>query len=761
MSSFAFDIENLKKFCYYSRLGSVPFEAHVPCAEKIQTIMRVKKRKKQIGQGSFLNGFRKSIFHIAALAMLVSCAQADVPGARNVMIPAPVSAQERKEAVNERPDSVLYLPLGQDVLVPEAMDSSPLPRDRVGPYELRSETLAGALQLILDDYDIPIAFETDEGLTRTVTITNLSGELTEVIDRVCGLADLYCAFDDGILVVKETQIFSVTVPPVDDVDSLLTDVSAAISEITGSTPITDGSTRTIVYRASHRTERIAKRYFQKLRSSTALIIFETYIWEVSLDSGNTTGINWEKIDTITSGKFEFGLSLPGGTDPEVGTPVSIGLPTTNGMVLDATDVLQFISEYGAVKTISQPQITVRSGASARLRVADTQNYVASVTRSSDDGVESVSTTTDSVDTGFELEIESDWDNATVYGTINILLQEVKDIETFDENPDAIVQLPATTERELETQLRVRPGDSLLIAGLVREIDNFDSSGPGAQSPLIPTSRSARTSNIELVIMMRPRVVVYTSPNQIPVKRAVKTAIDSSVASPAIVPHEEPVAIQEPLAKPVPVAPVKDVPEVKVEPPMELKAEPLPVPDAQLDSEVPHESLLEDMPEEAQSSRASGKVLSEVLLAKTVTKTPDEYGETYEGSGMIPFPGRKPMYVEKAENTVPVTTSVKVAEKPVIAERRVAMVSKPAKGAVPMAPVEPPVKVEPQAQAFVKEEEAFMVDDLLSLPKPGIKPKRNIVAIAEQTSEVEVSAPIEAETQEDIERLLWADFGDKE
>ena len=107
----------------------------------------------------------------------------------------------------------------------------------------------------------------------------------------------------------------------------------------------------------------------------------------------------------------------------------------------------FISQYGAVKTVSQPQVTVLSGSSARFRVADTQNFVSEITRSVDEGVVTVSTTTDSVDTGFTFDIESSWDNATVYGNIDILLQEVRSIDTFDDNPDAIVQLPQTTERE--------------------------------------------------------------------------------------------------------------------------------------------------------------------------------------------------------------------------------------------------------------------------------------------------------------------------
>lgn len=456
---------------------------------------------------------KRSLGLALSLSILLSgCADVSVPGTRDLNIPAPELAGERQRALNEVPDSVIYLPLGNDVLVPTSNKDKLFSDDIVGPFELRGETLAGALQLILDGYDTPIAFQTDEGLTRTVTVTNLKGPVGNVVSTVCGLADLYCAVEDGILVIKELETFTVTIPPIGDTSTLLGNISGAIEAITGQTPVVDESTRTIIYQASHRTSEVAERYFQRLRSNTAMIVFETYIWEVSLNNGNSAGIDWERIGHLDD--FDIGISFEGTTDPSLGTPVSIGLPTKGNVSFGTDDIFKFISKYGAVKTISQPQITMLSGSSARLRVADTQNYVSEITRTSNDGVESVSTTTDSVDTGFTLNVDGSWDSSTVYGRINISLNEVRDIETFADNPDAIVQLPQTTEREVETQIRIRPGDSLLLAGLVRETDAFDSSGPGADTPIFPTSRSVKMANVELVFLMKPRVVVYVEPEML-------------------------------------------------------------------------------------------------------------------------------------------------------------------------------------------------------------------------------------------------------
>ena len=444
------------------------------------------------------------------VSLLASCSPVDVPAARNLSVPSPKMAAQRQESVNEKPDSVIYLPLGSDVLVPKATRGTGLPMENIGPFELRSETVAGALQLVLADYEIPMAFETDAGFERTVTVTNLRGSLDSVVKKVCGLADLYCSFEDGLLLVKETQTFTVTVPPIGGETDVLANIASGLAAITGETPITEEATRTIIYEATNRTSELAERYFQRVRGSTALIVFEVYIWEVSLNNDNSTGIDWQGVGKL--GGYSSGIDFSGSVGANF-NPISIGLPTTGEIAFGTDDVFQFISAYGAVKTISQPQITVLSGATASLRAADTVNYVSSLTRSTEDGETTVSTETDSVDTGFTLAISSHWDNATVYGEVEIDLEEFRGFQNFDAD-GTVLQLPQTTERELSTQIRIRPGDSLLIAGLVRENDEYDTSGAGFDSPFLPTSRSITTSNTELVFLLKPRVIVYTDEDDV-------------------------------------------------------------------------------------------------------------------------------------------------------------------------------------------------------------------------------------------------------
>lgn len=523
----------------------------------------------------------KTCLAVLMSVLLSGCADVVAPDARNVDIPTPVAADKRKRATNERPDSVMYLPLGEDVLVPETLGGDAFPVEQVGPFELRGETLAGALQLILAEYDISLAFESQEGLSRKITVSNLKGDLGNVVDRVCSLANLYCSFENNTITVKDTQTFTVTMPPIGQGETptaYMDDVAkglAAILGTNGSAPIVDPSTRTVVYTATARSAELANKYFQRLRANTAMIVFETYIWEVSLDSGNSTGIDWDMIDSF--GKFETSISLVGSAASDFTNPVSIGLPTTKSVGASPTDLVEFLSQFGAVKTISQPQITVLSGSSAELRVADTQNYVSQISTTITDSQSTTSATTDSVDSGFTLSIGSSWDKSTVYANINIDLTNVLSIDdfTFSDGGAAgtstSIQLPQTTQRELTTQVRVRPGDSILIAGLVQEKDNYSSRGPGFMEPVIPDSRTATTENLELVFLLRPRVVVYSAAGASSSQQVPVAAIKSSPAAPTpmvqqeapapapiveAAPIPQPVTMPEPVvAKPVAMAPV--------------------------------------------------------------------------------------------------------------------------------------------------------------------------------------------------------------
>ncbi len=484
---------------------------------------------------------------IAALVlpvlMAAGCAGVSVPGGRILSVPTVTPPIDRTKALNEERDPITRVKLGKDVLIPLRAPQDPMPEDDVGPYELRNETLASALQMVLDDYDVSLAFESDKGMTTRISVANLHGKLSQVINRMCELADLYCSYRDHTLTVKDTETFIVDLPPlavaaaaVGDTSgttggtttsstttssssssssgtssgstATYTDIVTGLKAITNTTPTIDQTTRVLIYTATQRSQHIAEQYFDRLRKNTALIIYETHIWEVTLNNDNQTGIDWSLLGKRVSIKAPI-TAIAGSLG---GSPITITPLFTHSQDLTPKAALSFISEQGSVKTISQPQLTVLSGSSASLSVKQAQNYVAgSTTTLGTNGAQNTTTsTTGTTTTGLDITIASSWDQSTVYGTISISISDLLSLDTFitDTTTGSSLQLPKTTQRNLSTQVRVRPGDTILIGGLVTQKDNYTGSGPGFMTPLFTTARSATIQNTELVFLLRPRVVAF-------------------------------------------------------------------------------------------------------------------------------------------------------------------------------------------------------------------------------------------------------------
>lgn len=430
-----------------------------------------------------------------------------VPGARDITIPDLEEPRGRFNSINRTHEAVLYAPLGEDVLRPKTIKGEVLPQEIVGPYEMRNETIASALQFVLSEFDIPLALETELAMERTITIAGLKGPLDKIVRKMCSLADLYCSYEDGILVVKESETFTVSLPPLGE-DSY-DDFVSGLEAVTGTSAVVDNTTRSLIYSSGQRTHEKALRYFDRLRANTALIVFETHVWEVLLTNQNQTGIDWDSFSFV-SGNWAADLIRSG--SPNIEGSLGIGTKfTSSDLTFDG--VFEFLATQGAVKTVSQPQITVLSGSTAAMRVGNSRDYISEVSRSEGfDSADDLSVTTSTIETGLSLEIESAWDDSTVYGKLKIELQELVDL-VEKEVSGTNIQLPETSERSLETRIRVRPGDALLIGGIVTERDDVASSGLGFMKPFLPTSRNAQARNTELVIMMRPRVIIFT--NDIP------------------------------------------------------------------------------------------------------------------------------------------------------------------------------------------------------------------------------------------------------
>ena len=348
-------------------------------------------------------------------------------------------------------EAVRFMPLGQGVLIPDVVTTQNLPREDIGPYELRGESLAGALQFILSEFDIPLAVETDLAMQRKVTIANLQGRLDLMVEQLCAMSDLYCVYKNQVLSIQDKHDYAVTIPPSGaDVD-IIGDVAKSIEKVVGKAPIVDMSTRTILYKSTRKQAASLAHYFAKLRDNMALINYEVGMWSVRLGPDHQEGVLWDALLHESQGRAK---NVAGLYASEYGAPVSIGLPGELGEAYGMYDVSNFLSQFGDVRAISKPTISVMSGANGRWNVKE---------RATEEG-----TTSEEI----KIDLASLWDGSSVFSDLEL-------------------QLKGAAEKEIKTQMRIRPGDSLVLAGMMRNVGD-------EQKP----------KNEELVVMLRPKVVVY-------------------------------------------------------------------------------------------------------------------------------------------------------------------------------------------------------------------------------------------------------------
>jgi hypothetical protein len=363
--------------------------------------------------------------------------------------------QIEEEGLKKAPaEHVRFMPLGVGVLIPDVVAAQRLPREDIGPYELRGETLAGALQFILSDFDIPLAVESDLALQRTVTVANLNGRLDLMVEQLCSMSDLYCMYKKDVLSVRAYHDYAVTIPPSGASVDIIDDVAKSIKGVIGKDVVLDRSTRTILYQSTRKQAASLSRYFEKLRANMALISYEVGIWSVQLDPIHRQGVLWESLLHDSQGRAK---EIAGVYASEYGAPVSIGLPGDIGDAYGMYDISTFLAGFGEVKALSKPTISVMSGANGLWHTQET-------------GVAPEDAHM------VKIALGSLWDGASVFSDLDI-------------------ELEGKAQRHIKTQLRMRPGDSMIMAGMMKP-------------RIIGKGRQQKEVVDELVIMLRPKVVVY-------------------------------------------------------------------------------------------------------------------------------------------------------------------------------------------------------------------------------------------------------------
>lgn len=486
---------------------------------------------------------------IGALALVLgvaACSASDIPFIGSVMSRDMTVADVPSQEETVRGDSdppVVTLNLKSGLRERRLSASDEMRSDILVPStNLNGVPVTAALQAVLSGSDVSLSWNTGALGSRLVTVMNLRGPLPKVIDKICSAARVFCSYRNGTIEMSEKETFVVSIPPVVRSIGSASAGSSSSSSSPSSSSSSGGSSNTtnsiveainklldgekatvdehggnIIYTATVETEERVSRYLTELRTERPLIVLQMYIWEVTLNRENAQGINWSSFTTSKVPGLSK-LTLANNLTSAASSKGSVSLGAVTTGVISASAIASFIATKGRVQTISNPQLTFVSGSTASLKVGGTQRYISEVGTSTSNvsGTSSSSTnsstntvSTDSIETGLAINVAGSYENGVVFANLDLSIKSLLDLGTTTSGGGTI-NLPTTADEKMNTVLRVRPGDSLVLAGYVTSSDSATAQGlPAGSESAVPMYGDDTHSNRELVIIVRPSIVVFS------------------------------------------------------------------------------------------------------------------------------------------------------------------------------------------------------------------------------------------------------------
>jgi general secretion pathway protein D len=279
----------------------------------------------------------------------------------------------------------------------------------------------------------------------------------------------------------------------------------------------------VVVRATSRQHEKVQEYLDlTLTSARRQVMVEATIAEVELKDSYTQGINWQSLRTLrTENNPRGGFSMIQNPDgPTLATPGAAFLLNYVAPGLGISATLSLLENFGNVKVLSSPKISVLNNQTAMLKVVDNIVYFTvkadTTTSGSGPSLTTVTTTPNSVSVGLVMTVtpqisENGIILLNVRPTISKLIGDGKTKK--DPNPSITIEsfIPEIQTREMESMLRLTDGEVAVMGGLMSdELSNNTDAVPGLSKlpgvGTLFTSRKDFTKKTELVIFLKPTII---------------------------------------------------------------------------------------------------------------------------------------------------------------------------------------------------------------------------------------------------------------
>lgn len=210
------------------------------------------------------------------------------------------------------------------------------------------------------------------------------------------------------------------------------------------------------------------------REISKQILIKAKILEVALTNEKAYGINWELVRdrfTMTT-DFQF-QKVTSGTPAIFNLPYGIGDIGIDGI----SAVIKALEEQGKVTVISQPQMLVLNNQPACIQVGDISTYVSKLEHSiTETQTETFSVDTDSFQSGVTMSlIARIVDPNHIFLNICPVITSLLSMDRADFG-DNYIQLPQTNSRSMNSIIKVKNAETIVIGGLILQKNEHATQG---------------------------------------------------------------------------------------------------------------------------------------------------------------------------------------------------------------------------------------------------------------------------------------------
>ncbi len=321
----------------------------------------------------------------------------------------------------------------------------------------------------------------DSKISGGVIINAKNRPLIEIIDRIASLGNIRYSFVNGVLVFKNDSAFAKhhLVDYLIDgalwgevTDNLSTILSSVSSEASSISPNKSAGIITIF--SNNAGQEAAISYLATVKeSASAQVLIEAKVVEVTLTEEYSAGIDW--------GFLDGGTTVSSKPVPATDTsPFNISAAGTGVLGGAVTIDIAALEKFGTVRAVSSPRVSALNNRQAKLDFLNKLVYFTLETESNTTN-STVSTTTNTVNAtmneepiGVELTITPSIDvrggNITldVNPKLSVSTETASDPSVDADGNSLGNEVPIVQTREIETTMKIKSGDTLVIGGLMKE-----------------------------------------------------------------------------------------------------------------------------------------------------------------------------------------------------------------------------------------------------------------------------------------------------